>query len=65
MKKIITESIKRYCKVEIVGSIPRFKDIKMPERHMGLLPYQEHEETEQARHFIEKASKYIDGEKNN
>ncbi|GAQ94293.1 cobyrinic acid a,c-diamide synthase [Thermodesulfovibrio aggregans] len=62
-EKIITESIKRYCKVEIVGSIPRFKDIKMPERHMGLLPYQEHEETEQARHFIEKASKYIDGEK--
>lgn len=62
-EKIIKDSIERYCNVEIVGSIPRFKDIKMPERHMGLLPHQEHEETEEAKHFIDKASQYIDEEK--
>ncbi len=62
-EKIIRESIKKYCDVEIVGSLPRFKDLKMPERHMGLLPYQEHEEKEEARQFIDKVSQYIDVEK--
>ena len=62
-EKIIRESIEKYCNVEIIGSIPRFKDIKMPERHMGLLPYQEHEETEEAKKFIDKASQYIDSDK--
>ncbi|MDI1471835.1 MAG: hydrogenobyrinic acid a,c-diamide synthase (glutamine-hydrolyzing) [Thermodesulfovibrio sp.] len=62
-EKIIKESIERYCNVEIVGSIPRFKDIKMPERHMGLLPYQEHDETEEARQFIDRASNCIDADK--
>lgn len=62
-EKIIKESVKKYCDVEIVGSLPRFKDLKMPERHMGLLPYQEHEEKEEARQFIDKVSQYIDIEK--
>jgi cobyrinic acid a,c-diamide synthase len=62
-EKIIKESIERYCKVEIIGSIPRFKDIKMPERHMGLVPYQEHDEIEKVRNLIDKASSYIDADK--
>ncbi|GAB6183330.1 cobyrinate a,c-diamide synthase [Thermodesulfovibrio hydrogeniphilus] len=62
-EKVIRESVAKYCSVEIVGAIPRFKDIKMPERHMGLLPHQEHEMQEEAKHFIEKASEYLDIEK--
>jgi len=62
-EKIIKESIKKYCSVEIVGSIPRFKDLKMPERHMGLLPYQEHEMKKEAVEFINEAAKYLDEEK--
>jgi cobyrinic acid a,c-diamide synthase len=59
-EKIIVESIKKYCLVEVVGAIPRFNDIKMPERHMGLLPYQEHERQREAMDFINNVSKYID-----
>lgn len=62
-EKIIKESIKKYCPVEIVGSIPRFKDLKMPERHMGLLPYQEHEMQREAEDFINRVSEYLDKEK--
>lgn len=62
-EKIIKESIKKYCSVEIVGSIPRFKDLKMPERHMGLLPYQEHEMQKEAEDFINRVSEYLDKEK--
>jgi cobyrinic acid a,c-diamide synthase len=62
-EKIIKQSIERYCNIEIVGSIPRFKNIKMPERHMGLLPHHEHEQLKEAKQFIEKASHYIDIEK--
>lgn len=62
-EKIVKESIEKYCNIEIVGSIPRFKNIKMPERHMGLLPHQEHEETEEAKQFIDKVAQYIDVEK--
>ncbi|MCX8034173.1 MAG: hydrogenobyrinic acid a,c-diamide synthase (glutamine-hydrolyzing) [Thermodesulfovibrio sp.] len=59
-EKIIRESIKKYCSVEVVGAIPRFKNIKMPERHMGLLPYQEHEMQKEAKEFINRVSEYLD-----
>lgn len=62
-EKIIKDSIKQYCSVEIVGAIPRFPDIKMPERHMGLLPYQEHEMTEETVSFVKKVANYLDHEK--
>lgn len=62
-EKIIRESIEKYCSVEVVGAIPRFKNIKMPERHMGLLPYQEHEMQREAEEFINKVSEYLDIDK--
>lgn len=58
-EKILRESIEKYCKVDIVGAIPRFKDLKMPERHMGLLPHQEHESQKEAEEFIRHVSEYI------
>ncbi|MCS7163658.1 MAG: hydrogenobyrinic acid a,c-diamide synthase (glutamine-hydrolyzing) [Thermodesulfovibrio sp.] len=62
-EKIIRESIEKYCCVEVVGAIPRFKEIKMPERHMGLLPYQEHEMQKEALSFIKKISDFLEIEK--
>ncbi len=62
-EKIIKESIENYCAVEILGAIPRFKNIKMPERHMGLLPYQEHEMQKEAFEFIEKISSHLELQK--
>lgn len=59
-EKIIRDSIEKYCSVEVVGAIPRFKGIKMPERHMGLMPYQEYEMRKEAEYFINKVSEYID-----
>ncbi|MEN2994544.1 MAG: cobyrinate a,c-diamide synthase [Thermodesulfovibrio sp.] len=62
-EKIIRESIEKYCFVEVVGAIPRFKEIKMPERHMGLLPYQEHEMQKEVLSFIKKISNFLEIEK--
>lgn len=62
-EKIIRESIEKYCSVEVVGAIPRFKNLKMPERHMGLLPYQEHEMQKEALDFIQKVSEFLEADK--
>lgn len=62
-EKIIKESMKKYCPVEIVGSIPRFKDLKMPERHMGLLPQYEYEMKKEVVDFINETAKYLEEEK--
>lgn len=39
-QKIITESIKRYCNLPVLGAIPGFGDQRrlIPERHLGLIP---------------------------
>ncbi|HMK59772.1 MAG TPA: cobyrinate a,c-diamide synthase [Dissulfurispiraceae bacterium] len=44
-ESIIRQSVEKYCSVAVVGAIPRLKAGEMPERHMGLTPYQEHENT--------------------
>lgn len=62
-EKIIRDSIAKYCSAEVIGAIPRFKGIKMPERHMGLLPHQEHEMQQEAEEFISKVSEYLDQNK--
>ncbi len=47
-ESVIRESIERYLKTPVLGAIPRLRDLKMPERHMGLTPQQEHPEVEDA-----------------
>ncbi len=39
----IRTNIERFCDVPVVGAIPRFRKSKFPERHMGLIPTQEHD----------------------
>jgi len=39
---IIRKSIEQYCGIPVLGAIPRLKCAVFPERHMGLVPPQEH-----------------------
>ncbi len=41
-ESIVRSSIEKYCDIPVVGAIPRAKEIQFHERHLGLLPTQEH-----------------------
>lgn len=45
---VIRESIGRYLKAPVLGAIPRLRELRMPERHMGLTPRHEHPEVDDA-----------------
>ena len=45
---LITNAIEKYCGTIVVGSVPKLQDTVFPERHMGLVPYQEREHAEKA-----------------
>lgn len=47
-EKIIRETIENYCKIPVLGAIPKLKKDFLSERHMGLTPFQEHPEVEAA-----------------
>ena len=60
-ESILREVIERYCGLEIVGSIPRLPASNFPERHLGLVPPQEHGEVPGAiQYAAEIAEKYLD-----
>jgi len=37
-QNIMTESIKKYCNVPVIGMLPKSKNIEIPDRHLGLIP---------------------------
>jgi cobyrinic acid a,c-diamide synthase len=41
-ESLIRSTIERYCGIPVLGAIPRLKCAVFPERHMGLVPPQEH-----------------------
>lgn len=45
---LITSAIETYCGLPVVGAVPRLKGNLFPERHMGLIPFQEREQAEKA-----------------
>ncbi len=45
---LIRNAIERYCDTPVMGSLPRMGDNPFPERHMGLVPYQENDHAEKA-----------------
>jgi cobyrinic acid a,c-diamide synthase len=45
---VIRQSIETYCGLPVLGAIPRMSSSHFPERHLGLLPFQEHPEVEKA-----------------
>jgi cobyrinic acid a,c-diamide synthase len=58
---LIRSTIERYCGVPILGAIPRLKCEVFPERHMGLVPPQEHGTAVKAvKTARELAQKYLD-----
>jgi cobyrinic acid a,c-diamide synthase len=44
-ESVVRSSIEKYCSVRVLGAIPRLSEDELPERHMGLTPYQEHPDT--------------------
>lgn len=58
---VIRKAIEQHTGVRVVGSIPRQRKGEFPERHMGLTPFQEHPEVEQALSAsAAMAEKYLD-----
>ncbi|MDA8091989.1 MAG: cobyrinate a,c-diamide synthase [Actinomycetota bacterium] len=47
-ESIMRQSIEHYTGVPVIGALPRKAGLGLSERHMGLVPYQEHPEIEQA-----------------
>ena len=44
----VRDSIEKYCRVPVLGAIPKLKKSDFPERHMGLVTSQEHDFSEKA-----------------
>lgn len=62
-ESVIRKSIEKYCGLPVLGAIPRLDSGVFPERHMGLLPHQEHPDTAAAISFMEElAGRYLDVE---
>jgi cobyrinic acid a,c-diamide synthase len=62
-ESIIRKSIEKYCRIPVVGAVPKLKDIAFPGRHLGLVPPQEHPMAEEAINAAaEVAAKYLDME---
>lgn len=55
--RILTESIENLCSIPVVGSINKLSLESFPQRHLGLLPLQEHPE---AMRFIQQASDIVE-----
>ena len=45
---VIKQAIEDYCHLPVFGTVPRIKDFPFTERHMGLIPPQEHSSIELA-----------------
>lgn len=59
-ESVVRASIEKYCSIPVLGAVPRLQSGQFPERHMGLTPYQEHQDIENAISFVEgMADKYL------
>ena len=56
-RKILTESIQNICSVPVIGSVNKLSLENFPQRHLGLLPLQEHPE---AMRFIDQAADIVE-----
>jgi cobyrinic acid a,c-diamide synthase len=45
---LIRTAVEKYCGIPVVGSVPKLKEDPFPERHMGLIPFQERDHAEKA-----------------
>jgi cobyrinic acid a,c-diamide synthase len=47
-ERLITAAIEQHCGLPVVGAVPKLKKNLFPERHMGLVPFQERDQAEKA-----------------
>ncbi|HEX9157655.1 MAG TPA: cobyrinate a,c-diamide synthase, partial [Syntrophales bacterium] len=60
-EEILRKAIETSCRLPILGAMPRMENFLFPERHLGLLPPQEHAWVEKALDLArEAAEKYLD-----
>jgi len=60
-EEILRISIEQTCKLPILGAVPRMENVPFPERHLGLIPPQEHAWVEKALvQAAEVAERYLD-----
>jgi cobyrinic acid a,c-diamide synthase len=58
---VIRKAIDSVCNIPVLGAIPRLKEDPFPERHMGLVPYQERQGIEESMAIVsEIGEKYLD-----
>jgi len=58
---ILRDTIEHYCGVPVLGALPRLKCAVFPERHMGLVPPQEHSTAQRAvKTARDLAERYLD-----
>ncbi len=56
-ERVIRQTIERYTGLKVLGILPRLKDFSFPMRHLGLLPWQEHEAGEEV---VEKLAQIVE-----
>jgi cobyrinic acid a,c-diamide synthase len=60
-ERILRDSIEYHCGIPVLGALPKQRDQRFPERHMGLVPTFEHDWAQEAVAFIcDLAQKYLD-----
>jgi len=60
-EKILRASIEETCGLPVLGAVPRMDDFPFPERHLGLIPPQEHQWVSRAlERAAEVAERYLD-----
>ncbi len=62
-ESVIRKAINERCGLPVLGAIPRLKKNPIPERHMGLIPFQEHNNIEESIALLaETGSQYLDAD---
>lgn len=60
----VRKTVERYCRIPVVGAIPKLKNLRFPGRHLGLVPPQEHPDSEEAlTNAAGVVGSYVDGQK--
>lgn len=60
----VRKSIESYCRIPVFGAIPKLKNVHFPDRHLGLVPPQEHPASEETlRDSSALVNQYIDTER--
>jgi cobyrinic acid a,c-diamide synthase len=58
--QLLRDAIERHCKARVLGYLPNDQSLQMPERHLGLIPAQEHGGVEQlADRLVEHLERFV------